>query len=282
MKTRAACLALILGLAGATLASATTLVRMSLDQLTQAASNVVQGHVVSQTSQWNATHTQIITLTTIAVDSNVKGNTPATVVVRQLGGTVGHYRVYVPDTVHFYTQSKYMLFLEHAPSNATQYRLVGMMEGAYRIYTDTQTRQERVINPTGYFFSGTPQNGGQVSTSPATMPLTTFQQQISSAMKKPITIPAGTVIPIVVQSVSFNGAGRILVEGETASDVFPNRQIVIPAGSLVDGWGSEVSGHWVLHWTAVSIRGQQASISATNRVSAMPSLQGEHVTAVTR
>ncbi len=282
MKNRAAVLALVLSLAGAGLASATTLVRMSLDQLTQAASDVVQGHVVSQTSQWNAMHTQIITLTTIAVDSNVKGNTPATVVVRQLGGTVGHYRVYVPDTVHFYTQSKYMLFLEHVSSNAAQYRLVGMMEGAYRIYTDPQTRQERVINPVGYLFSGPPQSGGPAVALPATMPLTTFQQNVSTAMAKPIVIPADTVIPIVIHSVSFNGAGRILVEGETAADVFPNRQVVIPAGSLVDGWGSEVPGGWVLHWTAVSIRGRQASISAINQVSAAPQLQGERVTAVTR
>ncbi|MGH9326631.1 MAG: hypothetical protein ACRD2B_08115 [Terriglobia bacterium] len=280
MKIRVAGLGLILGLMGVLTVSATTLVRMSLDQLTQAASDVIEGRVMSQQSQWNAAHTQIVTLTTFAVDSNVKGNTSSTVVIEQLGGTVGHFRVYVPDTVHFFPQSKYMLFLEHLPSNAAHYRVVGMMEGAYRIYTDPHTRQERVINPVGYFFGGA-HNGGE-SQSPATMPLNTFQQQVSGAMAKPIVIPAGTVIPIIIQSASFNGAGRILVEGRTVGDIFPNRQVVIPSGSLVDGWGSELSGHWVLHWTAVSIRGRQTSISATNEVAVTPSFKGEHVTAVTK
>lgn len=261
-------------------ARATSLVQMTLQQLTQASSNVIQGRVVSQVSQWNAAHTEIVTFTTLAVDSNQKGNTPSTIVVEQLGGTVGHYHVNVPGSVHFFPQSQYVLFLEHAAATPAQYHVVGMIEGAFRIYQDPSTGQERVINPMGrYSYAKT---GGHASALPETMPLNEFQQKVSSALAKPITIPAGTSIPLVIRSTSFNGVGRILVEAQTTTDIFPNSATVIPAGSLVDGSGTEVSGHWLLHWTQVSVRGKQARISASSRAAAGGNLQGERYIAVTK
>jgi hypothetical protein len=263
-------------------ASATSLVQLSLQQLTQAASNVLQGHVVSQVSEWNASHTEIVTLTTIAVDANTKGNTPSTVVVEQPGGTIGHFRVYVPGTVHFFPQSRYVLFLEHAPATPAHYHVVGMMQGAYRIYRDQRTGQERVITPMGRFFYGQPSAGGHVNTQPETMPLQEFQQKVSRAVARPIVIPSGTALPLMIRSVSFDGVGRIELEAETTQDVYPNAQTVIPAGSLVDGWGSKSAGQWTLHWTAVSIRGREASITATRKVSSEIPSQGERMTVMTR
>ena len=46
---------------------ATTLVRLSLEQLSQASTHVVRGHAVRQESRWNPEHTRIVTLTTVAV-----------------------------------------------------------------------------------------------------------------------------------------------------------------------------------------------------------------------
>ncbi len=261
--------------------SATTLVRMSLDQLAQASSQVVQGHVVSQTSEWNPQHTEIVTLTTVAVDQNVKGNTPSSIVVEQLGGTIGHFRVYVPGTVQFFPQAHYELFLQPSPANASRFHLVGMEEGAFRIYQDPRTGQERVINPMGrsYYEKAT---GGRVSALPETMPFTEFQQKVSTALAKPIAIPAGTAMPVVVRSASFNGVGRVLVEAQTTTDLFPNAHVVIPAGSTVDGWASESSGQWTIYWTAVTIGNRQAAISAESQAPSGGSLEGRRFMAVTR
>lgn len=261
-------------------AAATSLVQMSLQQLTQASSNVIQGRVVSQVSQWNAAHTEIVTLTTVAVGSNQKGNTPSTIVVEQLGGTVGHYHVNVPGAVHFFAQSKYVLFLEHAAAAPAQYHVVGMIEGAYRIYQDSRTGQERVINPMGRYSYA--KSAGHASAAPLTMPLSEFQQKVSSEMAKPLAIPAGTSLPLLIRSTSFNGVGRILIEAQTTMDLFPNSATAIPAGSLVDGSGTKVSGHWVLHWTAISVRGKQARISATSQAATSGNLQGERFIAVTK
>ena len=158
-----------------------------------------------------------------------------------------------------------------------------MREGAYRIYTDPQTRQERVINPMGGVSYRQAQGaGGTAGVAPATMPLNQFQQRVSSAVATAIVIPSGTAIPLTIRSVSFDGVGRIQVEAQASSDIYPNSHLIIPAGSLVDGWGQESGGQWTLHWTAVSIRGVRAGISATNHVASASGLQGEHFTAIVR
>ena len=138
------------------------------------------------------------------------------------------------------------------------------------------------MSPTSFFYHGAaPANGG-LQAAPATMPLTGFQQQVSTALAKPIVIPAGTRIPLFVRSASFNGVGRVLVEAQTAVDLYPNRNVVIPVGSVVDGWGTEVSGRWMIHWTDVSIGNRQVRITATSQAAVGGSLQGERFIAVTR
>src|SRR5712692_5436265 len=102
MKIRVFALAAIFGGVLAPRAGATTLVRLSLEQLTEASSAIVRGRVVSQESRWNPHHTRIVTFTTLAVAETMKGAPGSTVVVEQLGGTVGNIRVHVSGTVHFH------------------------------------------------------------------------------------------------------------------------------------------------------------------------------------
>src|SRR5271157_4598257 len=92
-------------------ARATTMVSMSMEQLTQASSDIVQAHVVGQVSEWNATHTQIVTITTFEVSQTLKGNASSTIQIRQLGGTVGHLTQTIMGDVTFRPQGEYILFL---------------------------------------------------------------------------------------------------------------------------------------------------------------------------
>src|SRR5947207_4002294 len=117
-------------------ARATTLVRLSLEQLTEASSAIVRGHVVSQESHWNPAHTHIFTTTTIAVDQAIKGNAQPEVVIEQLGGKLGHRREYDAGTVHFFPQASYWLFLYPAASGRGRYIVLGMAQRAYRMYQD--------------------------------------------------------------------------------------------------------------------------------------------------
>jgi hypothetical protein len=254
-------------------ARATTLLRLSLNQLTQASSAIVRGHVLSQESRWNTAHTRIVTLTTIAVAETLKGAPPSTLVVEQLGGTVGNIRLHVSGTVHFHPDTDYLLFLEPAGTDTSKFLVVGMMQGAYRVYRDATTQEERVIRPLAGFYGGAP-GGGAPRVSEETMPLGAFRQQVAGAVQSPILIPRGTSLPLIVESTESRGVERLRVLARTATALYPNPGLVIPAGSQVEGTAQLVSGVWRIHWTDLVIRGTRVEISAISQEPRDTALRG--------
>ena len=272
MKIRTIVLAVLLGLWLAPPASATTLVRMSLSQLAQASSTIVEAHVVAQTTRVNASHTRIYTYTTVQLDKALKGSPPTTLVIEQPGGTVGNFHVRVPGTALLRPQSQYILFLE--PARSTQaYHMVGMMQGAFRVYKDRSSLQRRVLLPLGAL--STSSSSATITQSPT---LGEFRMSISGALAAPIVIPTGTSIPVVIVSTEFQGAGQAVVVARTTSDLFPSKGVVIPAGSQVVGTAQRQGTKWKIYWNSVSVRGRAARISASNETSTDGSLKGQAMT----
>jgi hypothetical protein len=274
MKTRSQLLAVIGSILIAGSASATTLVRMSLEQLAEASTEIIRGHVVSQETLWNPAHTRIHTYTTIALEQTFKGNPPSTLVVQQPGGTIGNVRVFVAGTIHFHSQAGYVLFLERSPTDPSKFLPVGMMQAAYRIYRDAKTQEEELILPLGSLMRGAPASGaGSVIAGPA-VSVHQFQRDVSAALGSPLTIPRGTAIPVAIESTQFTGARRLGIKGRTTSDLFPNSGLVIPAGSGLTGMAEQIGNSWKISWTEVSIRGKQVLLSARSTEPAVGSLQG--------
>lgn len=272
MRTRILALSMILAAAWAALpAGATTLVRMSLSQLSQASSTIIQGHVVSQETRWNASHTRIMTFTTVQLDQSLKGQPPSTLVIEQLGGTVGNFHVRVPGTALLRPQAAYVLFLEPAGSPQT-FHLVGMMQGAFRISQNGNGSERRVILPLGALSTG-----GGAQTLSQSSSLGGFQATLSGVLRAPIIIPSGTSLPVVIESAQFHGAGQVSVVGRTTSDQFPNKAVVIPAGSQVQGIAQRVGENWKIYWSSVSVQGREAKIAGTNEVPEAGNLPGTSV-----
>lgn len=268
MRSRILVLSMTLAAALASLpAGATTLVRMTLSQLSQASSTIVQGRVVSQQMQWNAAHTRIVTLTTVEVGRALKGQPASTLVIEQLGGTVGNFHVRVPGTAYLRPQTDYILFLEPS-GNAQDYHVVGMVQGALPITSNGNGLERRVILPLGALRTG---NSRVLSPSPT---LGEFQMTLSGVLRAPIVIPSGTLMPVLVQSTQFHGAGQVSVVGRTTSDLFPSHSVVIPAGSEVQGIAQRVGKNWKIYWNSVSVRGREAKISGTSQVPEGESLEG--------
>jgi len=180
---------------------ATTMVPLSLDQLVQASSSIIRGRPIAQQSSWNVERTEIVTFTTITVEQVLKGEAAGTMVVEQPGGQVGSYRVAVPGTVRFQPNTSYLLFLEPAPAEpeqtATRYMVVGFLQGAYRIYVDSVTGEERVIRPLGGVVGG---NSTAPNLTEDTLPLREFRAELESAMRAPLVVPAGVRLPLTVVS----------------------------------------------------------------------------------
>jgi hypothetical protein len=251
--------------------SATTLVRMSLRQLSQASSTIVRGRVVTEEARWNQNHTRIMTYTTIAVDQTLKGEPPSTLVIEQPGGTVGNFHVHVPGAAYLQPREEYVLFLEPAEKQQT-FQMVGMLQGAFRIVHDRNDPERRVILPLGELSTG---SGAQ---SIAQFPsLAEFQATISGVLGAAITIPRGTMMPVVIESAQFHGSGQVAVTARTTHDLFPNKAVVIPAGSQVEGIAQRAGDYWKIYWKSVSVRGRQAEISGTNKVPKTENLQGSSV-----
>lgn len=255
------CLVVLAACFSGSITMATTLVRLSLEQMSQASTAIVRGRATRQDTYWNPQHTQVVTDTTIAVESVVKGQPPLTLVVEQLGGTIGNFHEYVAGTVRFRPETSYLLFLEPAGDDPARYLVVGVSQGAYRIYQDEATHEERVIGPFGGVYSGA-RSASALTT--GTAPLTEFQQQVSKAMQSPVVVPTGTVLAVRIEAAQPHGAGRLTVLGRTVEDAYPSATVVVPAGSEVEGTATRLEGTWKIRWSGVSVRGARVPIAAAS------------------
>ena len=251
---------------------ATSMVSMSMEQLAQASSEIVQGQVVSQFSAWNSTHTQIITTTTVAVTQSLKGNALTTVEIHQLGGTVGTVTVTVMGDISLRDRGEYVLFLE--PDNVDGYRVVGMSQGAYAVYEDASAQSEHVILPMSQAGIQSLVRGGGNPT--GTVPLAGFHKYVASIVAAPVQIPHGLRLPVAIAYTEARGTGRAHVYGKTTAQLFPSPTVVIPAGTEVEGEAILSAAGWTIHWDEVNLRGVHAEISATNMESE-GTLRGRHV-----
>ena len=129
---RAIALALVSALAA--LADATTVRPMSVDQLTQAASMVVEAQATHSWAQWNPEHTIIFTYTRLSVLKPLKGAPGPEIVIKQPGGIVRGIGQVVPGVRHLLPGENVLLFLRTSAAQDGTYVLVGLMQGHFRVY----------------------------------------------------------------------------------------------------------------------------------------------------
>ena len=121
-------------------AFATTVVKLNLEQLVQRADLIVQGQVQSVSSQWDEKRRLVFTTISIRVDETLKGEHSLmalkgqSVVIRQIGGTVGTIQMSVAGLPQFKTGGRALVFLKR--HDATTFQVVGMNQGLYEIKQD--------------------------------------------------------------------------------------------------------------------------------------------------
>ena len=112
------------------LASATIVRALTVEQMAQESDAVIFGTVSKQTSGWNDSKTRIYTVTTIVVKESWKGShrNGASVNIRQIGGTVGQLTQRVVGNAKFTAGEEVVVFLERSPSEEI-YFVMGMAQG---------------------------------------------------------------------------------------------------------------------------------------------------------
>lgn len=126
---------------------ATTLARLSLDQLAAGSAAVARVRCARAESRWESG--SIWTVTTLEVMETMKGNLPAEISVRLPGGRVGHLSAAVEGAPRFIPGSEAVLFLE--PSLAGGFTVAGWAEGTFRITRDSRTAAETVTQDSSVF-----------------------------------------------------------------------------------------------------------------------------------
>ncbi|HEY4879901.1 MAG TPA: hypothetical protein VIH97_12315, partial [Candidatus Acidoferrales bacterium] len=134
-----------------TIASSTTLVRMSVAQMTQAAQLVVRVRCVSNSTAWDAG--EIWTFTSFAVEETWKGSQSASsnsvLTVRLLGGTIGNLTSTVSGIPRFVPGEDVILFLE--PTTRSDYSVVSWIQGTFRIRRDPRSGGPLAMQDTASF-----------------------------------------------------------------------------------------------------------------------------------
>jgi len=125
-------LALALLLA-AGVAAATTVVPLTIEQLTAVSSHVVEGRALQSWSQWNAAHSIIYTYTKFAVTRSLKGQTAGTVIVRQLGGALDGTTQRVAGVHYWVRGEQAVLFLRPGDVPDGSLVVTGTMQGNFRM-----------------------------------------------------------------------------------------------------------------------------------------------------
>jgi hypothetical protein len=118
------------------LAVATTVRPVSLEHMAARASLVAEGRALSSHSQWNASHTMIVTYTRFRISRVLKGGAAQEVTIRQPGGSVGVYRDVVHGVRYLKPGEEAALLLKTGGDADGSMIVVGLMQGMFRIERD--------------------------------------------------------------------------------------------------------------------------------------------------
>ena len=131
-KTRAAIF--VAALCVAPLVLATTLMRMSLEQLASSADTIVRGRCISVSSRWE--DGAIWTIGEVDVADALKGMPQAHIRVRSPGGRVGHIVSHVDSVPKLAPGDERVLFLER--NRFGDYSVTAWAAGTFRINRDAE------------------------------------------------------------------------------------------------------------------------------------------------
>jgi hypothetical protein len=120
--------------------SATTLARLSFDELSIRANAIARMRCVRNESHWKSG--EIWTRSEFAVIEENKGSLPRTLTVEMPGGIVGHLHSRVDEVPKFAPGEEAYLFLWAAPDGS--FRILGWSQGSFRIRKNHQTGLETV------------------------------------------------------------------------------------------------------------------------------------------
>jgi hypothetical protein len=161
-------------------AAATTLARMSLQDLVNAARVVARVHCVATEARWY--NGEIWTFSSFQVQKVWKGPVPEHFTVRLLGGHVGNLTSVVPGVPRFTAGEELVLFLE--PARPADYAVTAWTEGTFRIHRSGITGREFVTQDVAFSPPAGFANRSALGSAIRDLPLEAFEKQLLAALNR--------------------------------------------------------------------------------------------------
>ncbi len=159
---------------------ATTLARMSLDELAAAAHVVAQVQCLGSESRWEGG--AIWTFTQFEVMETMKGAAPRLITVRVPGGRVGHLQSFVDGAPRFQPGEEVIVFLER--TRAGDFSVTSWIQGTFRIRRDASSGQGSVTQDSSGFAVFDPATRKFRSAGVRNLPLEQFKQRVAEAVER--------------------------------------------------------------------------------------------------
>lgn len=170
---------LVLALLSALAADATTIARMSLAKMAQAAPLIVRARCAANSVGLDAG--EIWTFTSFQVEEAWRGDAPLQITVRLLGGALGNITSHVSGVPQFRPGEDVILFLQ--PTKRDDFSVVSWEQGTFRISHDSSGTQAYVTQDTASFATFDPATRQFQAAGIRHMPLESFRAQVAAALK---------------------------------------------------------------------------------------------------
>ncbi len=109
---------------------ATTVVRLSLDDMVRKAQSIVHGKVHSRSTHWSTNGKLILTTYTMDVEETIKGPVSKSVELTTIGGKIGDLTLYVSGMPSFETGEEAVVFIENSGGYSV---FVGLSQGKFSV-----------------------------------------------------------------------------------------------------------------------------------------------------
>jgi hypothetical protein len=164
-------------------AVATTVSKLSLEELVRKSGRIILGRCLSTESRWNQGNTLIYTYSKFAVTENFKGRAGGFINVVTVGGTVDGITQTVSGMPQFEQDEEVVLFLE--PSTNDLWQPVGLSQGKFRIVKDSRTGDtQAILSLSGLQLYGTSSGNISMQDKPQRIRLGQLIQRIKSLVGK--------------------------------------------------------------------------------------------------
>lgn len=159
---------------------ATTLQRMTIEELAATAPVIARVRCIASESRWE--QGRIWTLTQVEVHELLKGSAPRQITLRLLGGKVGGLIAKVEGVPRFTAGEEAIVFLE--PSRAGGWGVVSWVQGTFRISRAGAGGEERVTQDTAGVAMFDPRTQRFERGDTRNLPLAEFKMRVARAVER--------------------------------------------------------------------------------------------------